>query len=265
VSSSSASLPLVSYLMLTRDRLRLAERAIGCYQNQRYPHRELVIVCQGDSAYQDEVRRHIDQTPIAHARLIAAGPQLQLGALRNISLDEARGDLVCIWDDDDCSHPDRLVRQVDHLLETDADAVFLSGSLHLFEADGVLHWLDMSVRPERQLPLVPGTMVMRRDDRFRYPETGQYAHCGEDEQLAVDLFRHAKVAMMGDVGLLYLYTYHGDNTFSRQHHLRMRRYSLPSSSIRARAGEIRDALAQYPIAKPVAVHGREGPVFTVDS
>jgi glycosyltransferase involved in cell wall biosynthesis len=265
VSSLGGPLPLVSCLMLTRDRPRLAERAIRCYQNQQYPHRELVIVCQGDREYQRQLRRHLDQTSIANARLIAADPQLRLGALRNISLDEARGDLVCVWDDDDCSHPDRLARQVQHLLEADADAVFLSGSLHLFEADGVLHWLDMSVRPERQLPLVPGTMVMRHDNRFRYPEAGQYAHWGEDEQLAVDLFRQAKVAMIGDLGLLYLYTYHGNNTFSRLHHLRMRRYSLPASSIRARAGEIRDALAQYPIALPVAVHGREGPVFTVDS
>ena len=265
MTSSSRCLPLVSCLVLTRDRLRLAERAIRCYQNQRYPRRELVIVCQGDDAYQDELRRHIDQIPLAHVRLIAADPQLRLGVLRNISLEEARGDLVCIWDDDDCSHPDRLTRQVDHLLETDADAVFLSGHLHLFEPDGVLHWIDTSASADPpRYPLAPGTVVMRRDSRFRYPEAGRYAHFGEDYQLMLDLHRRAKVATAGDLGLLYLYTYHGNNTFSRQHHLRMRRYRLPSSSIRARAGEIRDALAQYPIAKQVAVHGREGAVFTVD-
>ena len=265
VTGSSRDLPLVSCLMLTRDRLELAIRSIGCYQNQRYPCRELVIVCQDDDAYQDALRRHIDQTPVAHARLIAADPQLRLGAVRNISLQEARGDLVCVWDDDDCSHPDRLTRQVEHLLQTDADAVFLSGHLHLFEPDGVLHWIEASAAADPpRYPLAPGTVVMRRDGRFRYPEAGRYEHFGEDWQLMLDLHRQAKVATADDLGLLYLYTYHGDNTFSREHHLRMTRYSLPASSIRARAGEIRDALAQYPITKRVAVHGREGTVFTVE-
>lgn len=265
VTSSHCDLPLVSCLMLTKDRLRLAERAIRCYQNQLYPHRELVIVCQGDYAYQDELRRLIDQSPIVDVRLIAADPRLPLGALRNVSLEEARGELVCIWDDDDCSHPERLTRQVDRLVETNVDAVFLSGCLHLFEPEGILHWLDMSVQPDRRIPIVPGTMVMRRDSRFRYPEAGQYAHSGEDEQLAVDLYRQAKVDILGDLGWLYLYAYHGNNTFPLEHHVEMRHFSLPSSSIRARSDEIRDALAQYPIAKPIFVHGPEGALFTVDA
>lgn len=249
--------------MVTNDRLGLAKRAIRCYQQQRYQNRELVIVCQGNEGYRDELRRHIEASAVPDARVIAASPRLRLGALRNVSLDAARGELVCVWDDDDCSHPDRLLRQVRHLLRAGAQASFLSAHLQFFEPEGSLHWIDWrNSRNKPRYPLLPTTMIMRRDPRFRYPESGRYAHFGEDWQLMLDLHRDAEVVTPDDMGLLYLYTYHGGNTFSREHHLRMTEHSLPSSQIRARADEIRQALDHYPIPRPVTVHGADGEVFT---
>jgi glycosyltransferase involved in cell wall biosynthesis len=250
--------------MLSRDRLDLAKRSMDCYRRQSYPRRELVIVSQGNAGYREALARCIAEAGIEDVRMIAADPSLRLGALRNISLDSARGELVCVWDDDDCSHPDRLHRQVDRLREGGFDAVFLSSYLHLTVSDRVLRWLDHRNVPDPpEHPLLPGTVLMRRDVKVRYPEAGRGEHYGEDWQLMLELREHARVDIAGDLGLLYLYTFHGRNTFSRNHHERMcRRFSRPSDVVAAHTGDILGALAHYPIDLPVEVHGAEGWVFT---
>lgn len=250
--------------MLSRDRLGLAERSMDCYRRQTYPRRELVVVSQGDAGYRAALTRYITEAAIPDARVLAADPGLRLGALRNISLDNARGELVCVWDDDDCSHPDRLRQQVKRLCEGRFDAVFLSSYLHLTVPDRVLRWLDHRNVPDPpEHPLLPGTVLMRRELGVRYPETGRHEHYGEDWQLMLHLRTHARVDIAGDLGLLYLYTFHGRNTFSRTHHDRMcRRFSRPSSVVADHAEDILRALADYRIELPVEVHGAQGRVFT---
>ncbi|POM25293.1 Glycosyl transferase family 2 [Actinomadura rubteroloni] len=250
--------------MLSRDRLGPARRAIGCYRRQTYPHRELVIVSQGTARYRAALARCLAEADVPDARIVPADPALRLGALRNLALDAARGALVCVWDDDDCSRPDRLQRQVERLDAGGFDAVFLSSYLHLSEPDRVLRWLDhRNVQDPPEHPLLPGTMLMRRDARFRYRETGRHEHHGEDWALMLDLRERGRVHIADDLALLYLYTFHGGNTFSRDHHERMwRRFSRPSSVVAAHAGELRAALARFPVAPPVDVHGAEGFVFT---
>ncbi|MDQ3990591.1 MAG: glycosyltransferase, partial [Actinomycetota bacterium] len=115
--------------MVTRDRLVLAARAIKCFADQRYPARELVVVAQGGSNYRCRLAGVARDYGITNAAILDADPDLPLGALRNRSLDAASGDLVCAWDDDDCSHPDRLAIQVAQLVEDGSHSSFLGEHL----------------------------------------------------------------------------------------------------------------------------------------
>lgn len=261
----SAGLPLVSCLMITTDRLLMAKRSVRCFAEQTYPRAELVIVSAGDRAYRRALEQHLDNCGIS-GRIVAANAASSLGALRNLSLDAAAGDIICQWDDDDCYHPDRIFRQVEQMTQQAAQACFLTDNLHLLKSDGHLYWIDWTrgAKPEQWFRLFPPTLMMINDDRFRYIETGPGAQLGEDLAIAAQLCREVPVAMLDGMGWLYLYIFHGGNTCSRQHHYKIAAgRSIPNESVETRSGEIRRAIEHYPIQRPVIVCGKQGPVFRV--
>lgn len=263
-SPSESPSPLVSCLMVTRDRPALADRAIRCFAHQRYTARELVIVTQGTASYRHQLLESTRAHGVERVVIVQADPGLRLGALRNLSLDAADGELVCVWDDDDCSYPDRLTVQVGELIAGGAHTSFLSDHLQLFEQDGELHWIDWTLpTPPARYPLLSTTMLMTRDARFRYPESGRYAHLGEDWALMMELHEQVRVQHLGGRGHLYLYTYHGRNSWSAAHHAKLRIRSRSGAEIVAREPEIRAAIAYYAVPSPVRVHGGDGPVFSI--
>jgi glycosyltransferase involved in cell wall biosynthesis len=256
----------VSCLMVTRDRLVLAKRAIRCFAAQTWPNRELVVLCDGEPRVRDGLERYVTVLGLANVRFVQEPrPDMALGALRNIAMAQASGDVVCQWDDDDCYHPDRIRAQLAHMLETGGRACFLTDQLHYREDDNTVRWIDWTlggtgVRDH----LIPGTLMMFRDDRFRYPETGPEARRGEDSVLLNALCDAVAVSAAKDLGHLYLYTYHGRNTFSQAHHSHMAAFGRSSSDIQGSLRTIRAAMAHYPVAKPYAVVGRDGPGFILD-
>lgn len=72
-------------------------------------------------------------------RLIHLGETRQIGAKRNYGCERAAGSLICHWDDDDYSRPDRLAEQVAVLLERPEIAV--TGYHSMRFTDGVNWWL----------------------------------------------------------------------------------------------------------------------------
>ena len=157
--------PAISCLMVTRDRLALAQRAIRCFGDQTYPERELIIVSEGERDYRTALERYIDQHAIERARVVPAEPGATLGELRNRTLDEAAGPIVCQWDDDDLSHPNRLAEQSRgdgararrRLLSHRSPPVPRAGAAHLLDR------LDHERRADRRVAAVPG----HRDDAPR--------------------------------------------------------------------------------------------------
>lgn len=261
----SAEVPLVSCLMVTSDRLLMAKRSVQCFARQTYPRAELVIVSAGDRAYRRTLEQHFDNQCIS-GRIVTANAASSLGALRNLSLDAAAGEIVCQWDDDDCYHPDRIFRQVEHMTQQAAQACFLTDNLHLLEPDGHLYWIDWTrgSRPEQWFGLFPPTLMMINNERFRYVETGPIAQLGEDLDIAAQLCREVPVAMLGGMGWLYLYIFHGGNTCSRSHHYKIAaRRSISNEAAESRSGEIRRAIQHYPIPRPVVVCGKQGPAFSI--
>jgi glycosyltransferase involved in cell wall biosynthesis len=258
--------PLVSCLMVTHDRLALAKRAIRCLARQTYPRLELVIVTDGQDRFRHALERCAAEAGLDRVRVVpVAEPGLSLGALRNFSLAAAAGDVVCQWDDDDCFHADRIAVQL-KLMRADAgQACYLTDHLQFIEPDRALVWVDWTLGGKSgRDQLLPGTVMMERDSRFRYPETGQFAQRGEDSVLLWSLYDQVRVTAARGEGHLYLYTYHGRNTFNRDHHHRMAMFSLSAGELRARRDVIRAAMAQYPVPRPFMVIGRDGPAFMLN-
>jgi glycosyltransferase involved in cell wall biosynthesis len=99
-------LPLISCLMPTCDRREFIPQALACWQAQTYPNKELVIVDNGI----DPIRDMVDGLP--HVSYWHVGTEkLSTGEMRNRACSMATGTIFAHWDDDDYSHPKRLLEQ----------------------------------------------------------------------------------------------------------------------------------------------------------
>lgn len=201
-SARAANRPLVSCLMVTRERPLLAQLAINCFQRQSYAERELIIV---DDAADDELARWLAENPdprIRYVRLADEGRSL--GELRTLALQEARGDYIAQWDDDDLSAPLRLELQMAALSLFAAEACMLARQLLWIPAMGSLAkstyrlWEGSAVLPRA---LISGFPALR---------------IGEDTAVVEQIAANERVVLL-DMPELYLYTFHGRNTFDENH------------------------------------------------
>jgi hypothetical protein len=98
-------LPLVSAIMPTANRSAFAAEAVERFHTQTWPNKELVIL--------DERERPSFRKPRFPADVqYHVSPHMTIGARRNLACSLARGAIICHWDDDDISSPDRMAHQV---------------------------------------------------------------------------------------------------------------------------------------------------------
>lgn len=103
--------PLVSVVLVTRDRPDFFATALRCYAHQRYPNRELIVVDDGD-----EYPVRDDAVAAFGGRIVRATPGTPIGTKLNLGLEQARGELCQKMDDDDWYGPVYLTTIVDALV-----------------------------------------------------------------------------------------------------------------------------------------------------
>ena len=234
---------MISCLMITQtSRLALAQLAIGDFAAQTHAERELVIVHDGNEAFDAALRAAAAEVCAAPVRVMLRPAGASLGQLRNAAIDAAQGDFVCQWDDDDRYHPQRLSLQWQALARERADFCFLSDQLHWFPTRGELYWDDWN-REAWPLNLVPGTLLGRRARMPRYPQLAR----GEDTDVLLHILRRGdRIARVRDAGWCYVYVYHGANTWDATHHVaisRAKRYG--QARLLQRESDLRRHLAEY--------------------
>jgi len=259
--------PKISCLTVTLNRLVLLKESIECYCRQTYPNRELVIVTDGTPRYRQAISDYIRWLDRDDIRLVAVEGRQSLGALRNVSLDAATGEIVCQWDDDDLNHPKRLERQFEHLISTKANACCFTDQLQFFFAERALCWSDWRCNGGHVIEqMIPGTLLTHRDQRFRYPETTELAAAGEDSVLLRQIAEVSTVTPLHDVGFLTLYSYHGGNVFSETHHRRIAFLAGHSVDfLREREPILRAALRHYRLPEPYRVTTGNGMVMFIQN
>jgi glycosyltransferase involved in cell wall biosynthesis len=99
--------PLVSVVLTTRDRPRFLPLALAGYRQQRYPHRELIVVDDGEQFPVNRV-----EVAGAGGRLLRVPPGTALGSKLNAGIDIATGSLIQKMDDDDWYGPEFLATMV---------------------------------------------------------------------------------------------------------------------------------------------------------
>ncbi len=193
---------MVSCLMLTRDRFQQAQLAVRCYRRQTWKSRELVIVDLGSD---DRLARWVAELGDPSIRVI---PQPEnrdpLGAVRNLSVEAARGTHICIWDDDDLSHPMRLEAQLATMKVTRTRVSMLLREIFWMPKQGVMAILTRRTHEN--------TLLCEKAAMLPYPALPR----GEDTPLVQELIsRHPAVYL--DLPELYVYVAHGANTWDSEH------------------------------------------------
>ena len=121
--------PTVCAILLTADRPEMARRAVESFRSQTYPAKRLLILDSGVT------QLGFDSVSTAHGEFYVAGFYVRgergpivptIGELRNMAnrlrhFDEP--DIFVHFDDDDWSHPNRIVEQVALLQSSAADCV----------------------------------------------------------------------------------------------------------------------------------------------
>jgi len=199
--------PLISCIMPTRGRTELALQAVRYFQAQDYPRLELVIV---DDAGGDLGRRLPADERIRYEQVPAGW---SIGAKRNHAVQQARGEIVAQWDDDDWYAPHRLRVQAGPILAGRADVTGLRADV-FFDLE---RWEFWGCTPQLHRRLFVsdvhgGTLMYRRsvwDRRASYPSVS----LAEDAAfLTRAVHAGARLARVDEPGL-YIYLRHGANAW----------------------------------------------------
>ena len=236
--------------MLTFDRFDLFCRSFQCFCDQTYPHKELIILSHGTDEYISMLRDYVTGRGRKDVALIGVSSRLPLGLLRNTAIKTCSGDVICQWDDDDLSHPDRIAAQLSAMDLFSSDATVLLENLHLFYDSKQVFWCDWT-RSRQDLGLA-GTLMIRRESLLSYRSD---MSSDEDSQLLFDLCHGGRrLALLGGMGCLYIYTYHGSNTFGRRHHQQLSRHlGLEHATLQMKIQSICRTLEHHAIQPPIDI------------
>lgn len=202
-------LPVISCVCVTRNKPVLLKRAIECFLAQSYKRKELIIVCESDDPGSIALAGAISEGAGEEIRVVTvnAVPKTTLGELRNIGIKAASGEFICQWDDDDWYHKDRLMAQCYALREHGRDGAILTQWLVFDDLEKKAYISNMR--------LWEGSILCRKTTLQLMPY--ERKHLGEDTATVEFLAFKDSLHLMKDVPGLYIYIYHGANTWNYEH------------------------------------------------
>lgn len=194
---------LITCLCVTRKRVPLLRRAVACFLAQTYTSRELIVVFESDDSATRDYLATLKDARIRPLEIPIA-PKLSLGHLRNLSLKAVAGRYMAQWDDDDWYAPARLAEQIAAMRSSASPACVLSQWVMYDEVTGAAY---LSQKRTWEGSLVAEVNAVAAYADFRR---------GEDTPAIAQMEREGKLLLL-DNPWLYVYVYHGQNTWERGH------------------------------------------------
>jgi glycosyltransferase involved in cell wall biosynthesis len=188
----------VTCLCLTKNRRVWLPKAIQCFQQQSYPQIELLILADGE-----DVKDLVPDDD--RIRLIHLEESRKIGEKRNFGCQQAGGEVICHWDDDDWSGPGRITRQIE-MMEASGKAV--AGFHSMRFTDGANWWAYLGTKN-----YAIGTSLCYRRDWWQAHKFS-HANVGEDNDF-VAAAANARQLVNEDAGDLMHATIHAGNTSPR--------------------------------------------------
>jgi len=159
---------LVSCVMPTRGRRDMAAAALNCWQKQDWPNKELIVVDDEDC------RSFPDGLEMENVHYSVIRPGITLGAKRNLVCSLTHGGIICHYDSDDWSAPERIRFQVG-LLQSSQKMITGFGTL--------LFWDVLKQQAKRYKPTINNYIC---GTSFCYRKAFWQANQFKDKQVATD-------------------------------------------------------------------------------
>ena len=199
---------VVSVLTPTYNRKIFIPSMVACYKNQTYPkdQMEWIVLDDGESIEKEFLEATKD---LPNIRYIHLEEKKTIGAKRNILNQEARGEFLVSWDDDDYYSPERVSHAVKRM--TMQPTYMLAGSSELY-----LYFKSIKtiyrVGPYHSKHATNGTFVVRSSyaKTHLYDETVLFA----EEKSFLENYKHPIIQL--DPFKVMLVMCHDENTFNKQ-------------------------------------------------
>lgn len=208
VEAQSVDGPKVSVLMPTYNGSRFLRTALRSMVEQTWRNLEVFVV--DDCSDEDEaeaIRQLVEEFPIA--TLLRQSVNRGAYLARNAGFAASTGDFITVHDDDDWSHPQKIERQVTHLLENPNEIANLTQHSRSTED---LWFLRINNNPAFAQPNFSSLMVRRSV----FDEVGPWdeVNRGADAEFRDRLVRHygEKITIVGEVPLSFTRTRQGSLT-----------------------------------------------------
>lgn len=134
--------PLVSCVMAARGSLPALKEAVRCYCEQTYARRELIVAVARDARYVNAVEEFVSSLGRDDIRVLALDGVRGRGADPMAeALGAAAGEVVCVWADNERSHPARLQVQVNHLTASGVGWSVMTERLVYLLPERQLYWV----------------------------------------------------------------------------------------------------------------------------
>jgi len=127
------SLPLISCIMPTANRERYVPLAIKYFLQQNYTNRELIIIDDGILPVKALIPND------RRIKYFYVDKFSSIGTKRNYACDQAKGDIIMHWDDDDWHSFDWISAQVHFLTCSDADICGIQHVRYYYTIKGKLY------------------------------------------------------------------------------------------------------------------------------
>jgi glycosyltransferase involved in cell wall biosynthesis len=192
---------MISCLTVTNNRYKLLLKSIDMFNKQTFEKKEMIIVYYStDKDTIDNVVNKIKQDNI-HFHIYDPKDNLTLGEIRNYSVEKANGDYICIWDDDDIFHPERLQAQFDNLKGYNTCTLAREIKYEIF-------FDKITITPFREKGW-ENSLLCKKEFMTKYGKL----NLGEDTEM-LEKLENVNVI---DQPHLYTYIFHGMNTISKIH------------------------------------------------
>jgi hypothetical protein len=264
--------PKVSCVTVTTGRVNLIKKAIHCYLYQTYKNRELVILSQGTEEENRQIESHVRSLGRDDIIFFEAPSHLTLGAMRNTSIEIAKGDIICQWDDDDLYDPDRIRTQYLALRRHSKNVgCAYSNFLKYFKNTGEVYWCDWSNEGTLSSQLLCGAVmfykrIFHKYKSMLYPQTGAQCHVEEDLNVLQKLLASGSVAPVFGAHQ-YVYIYHGENTYDLEHHkltllINSGKFVMESHNLLANQSLLEETFSLMGVDSPVTFRSLDQDAFT---
>jgi len=201
--------PLISCICVTKDRSDYLRRAVLCFISQDYQNKELVISIPEDDDLSKIVVDDIQENNLIKIKVIKRSKEMSLGNARNQAISRCSGEYICIWDDDDWYHTSRLNYQFNCLKTVNFrfQACVLSRII-LYDLISKTAYYSFSYTWD-------GTLFCKKEILLQ----NQYANSnfGEDTHVISFLSGKNQLLLTEKAPYLYIYVYHGENTWDYNH------------------------------------------------